>query len=77
MCCMLESPSQFDCSSVNDVKTMWLLESVFPSTGLTNASGLAVAALSLSSSLCLSLTFACSHNKISLCTMHMLYGYSS
>ena len=56
---------------------MWLLESVFPSTGLTNASGLAVAALSLSSSLCLSLTFVCSHNKINLCTMHMLYGYSS
>jgi len=58
---------------------MWLLESPFPTTGLTNASGLAVAALSLSSSLCLSLTFACSHHKeiISLCTMHMLYGYSS
>ena len=58
---------------------MWLLESPFPTTGFTNASGLAVAALSLSSSLCLSLTFACSHRKeiISLCTMHMLYGYSS
>ena len=58
---------------------MWLLESPFPTTGLTNASGLAVAAVSMSSSLFLSQTYACSYHKkkISLCTMHMLYGYSS
>ena len=42
---------------------MWLLESPFPTTGHTNASGLAVAALSLSSSLFLSRTYACSYHK--------------
>ena len=43
---------------------MWLLESPFPTTGLTNASGLAVAALSLCPPVCekkLSLTYACSY----------------
>ena len=59
---------------------MWLLESPFPATGLTNASGLAVAALFLCPPVCekkLSLTYPCSYHKeiISLCTMYLLYGY--
>ena len=79
MCCMLKSPSQFDCSSVNDVKHCgcWNLHFLLLVSPMQVAWQLL---LSLCPPVCekkLSLTYACSYHKeiISLCTMYMLYGY--